>query len=36
MVLDLTAKIGFGIILLRSHGILDDASTSAGDAATAD
>jgi len=36
MVLDLTAKIGFGIILLRSHGILDDASASASDTATAD
>ena len=28
MVLDLTAKVGFGIILLRSHSVLDDAGTS--------
>jgi PAS domain S-box-containing protein len=26
MVLDLTAKVGFGIVLLRSHSILDDAA----------
>lgn len=36
MVLDLTAKVGFGIILLRSHSVLDDAASPAGDAATAD
>nr|NIS30474.1 bacteriorhodopsin [Actinomycetota bacterium]NIU65700.1 bacteriorhodopsin [Actinomycetota bacterium]NIW27503.1 bacteriorhodopsin [Actinomycetota bacterium]NIX20015.1 bacteriorhodopsin [Actinomycetota bacterium] len=29
MVLDLTAKIGFGIILLASHKILDEASADA-------
>jgi bacteriorhodopsin len=26
MVLDLTAKVGFGFVLLRSHNILDEAS----------
>jgi len=36
MVLDLTAKVGFGIILLRSHDVLDEASASAGAEATAD
>lgn len=36
MVLDLTAKIGFGIILLRSHSVLDEAASPAGEAATAD
>ena len=34
--LDLTAKIGFGIILLRSHSILESEPTAASDAATAD
>jgi bacteriorhodopsin len=34
MVLDLTAKIGFGIILLRSHDVLDAAAS--GSAAAAD
>ena len=34
--LDLTAKIGFGIILLRSHSILESEPAAAGDAATAD
>lgn len=36
MALDLTAKVGFGIILLRSHSVLDSAKTATGDAATAD
>jgi bacteriorhodopsin len=36
MVLDLTAKVGFGIILLRSHDVLDDASTATPDAQPAD
>jgi bacteriorhodopsin len=39
MVLDLTAKIGFGIILLRSHDVLDSAVstvTSGTETATAD
>jgi bacteriorhodopsin len=36
MALDLTAKVGFGIILLRSHSVLDDAKTAASDAAAAD
>ncbi|MFB6309168.1 MAG: bacteriorhodopsin [Haloarculaceae archaeon] len=36
MVLDLTAKVGFGIILLRSHSVLDEAETpSSAGAATA-
>ncbi len=37
MVIDLTAKVGFGLILLRSHSVLDGAaeSTTAG-AAPAD
>ncbi len=34
--LDLTAKIGFGIILLRSHSILESEPAATGDAATAD
>jgi bacteriorhodopsin len=34
--LDLTAKIGFGIILLRSHSILESSGTATGEAATAD
>jgi bacteriorhodopsin len=34
MVLDLTAKIGFGIVLLRSHDVLDAAAS--GSAAAAD
>jgi bacteriorhodopsin len=33
MVLDLTAKIGFGIILLRSHDVLDAAGSSSAAAA---
>ncbi|MFW6018851.1 MAG: bacteriorhodopsin [Halapricum sp.] len=33
MVLDLTAKVGFGIVLLRSHSVLDDAGTSTASAA---
>jgi len=28
MVLDLTAKVGFGLVLLRSHDILDDAAAT--------
>jgi bacteriorhodopsin len=36
MVLDLTAKVGFGFILLRSHDVLDEASASASAEATAD
>lgn len=37
MVLDLTAKIGFGYILLRSHSVLDEAERPAPEAtATAD
>jgi bacteriorhodopsin len=37
MVLDLTAKVGFGIILLRSHDVLDEAAPSTGaEAAAAD
>jgi len=35
MVLDLTAKIGWGAILLRSHDVLDDAGSETGAAATA-
>jgi bacteriorhodopsin len=31
MVLDITAKVGFGLILLRSHDVLDAASTSGGE-----
>lgn len=30
MTLDLTAKVGFGYILLRSHDVLDDATAHAG------
>ncbi len=33
MVLDLTAKIGFGIILLRSHDVLDEAGSTTASAA---
>jgi bacteriorhodopsin len=33
MVLDLSAKVGFGFILLRSHAVLDEAPTSFLDAA---
>ncbi|MEF8883028.1 MAG: bacteriorhodopsin [Halapricum sp.] len=33
MVLDLTAKVGFGIVLLASHSVLDDAGTSTASAA---
>ena len=36
MVLDLTAKVGFGIVLLRSHSVLDDSAAASGDAAAAD
>ena len=36
MVLDLTAKVGFGFVLLRSHSILEAATQSTGAAATAD
>lgn len=35
MVLDLTAKVGFGLVLLRSHSVLEDTS-AVGEAATAD
>lgn len=35
-VLDLTAKVGFGIILLRSHSILESSGSPAGDATPAD
>jgi bacteriorhodopsin len=35
MVLDLTAKIGWGAILLRSHQVLDDAGTAEPSATTA-
>jgi bacteriorhodopsin len=33
MVLDLTAKVGFGLLLLRSHDVLDDAAAPAAGAA---
>ena len=36
MVLDLTAKIGFGFILLQSHAVLDEGQTAPEGAATAD
>jgi bacteriorhodopsin len=36
MVLDLTAKVGFGFVLLRSHSILDDAAHQAAAGAPAD
>ena len=39
MVLDVTAKVGFGFVLLRSRAILPDSDApepSAGEAATAD
>jgi bacteriorhodopsin len=36
MVLDLAAKVGFGLILLRSHDVLDDAAAPAGAAQPAD
>ena len=36
MVLDLTAKVGFGFVLLRSHSILEAATQSTGAAPTAD
>ena len=36
MVLDLTAKIGFGIILLQSHAVLDEGQSAPEGAATAD
>jgi bacteriorhodopsin len=36
MVLDLTAKVGFGFILLRSHSVLEAATQPAGAAPTAD
>ncbi|MXR52441.1 bacteriorhodopsin [Halovenus sp. WSH3] len=35
-VLDLTAKVGFGIILLRSHSILESSAAPSGEATTAD
>jgi hypothetical protein len=35
MMLDLTAKVGWGAILLRSHDVLDDAGTSETTAAVA-
>jgi bacteriorhodopsin len=36
MVLDLTAKVGFGFVLLRSHSILEQATQSTGATPTAD
>jgi bacteriorhodopsin len=36
MMLDLTAKIGFGFILLQSHAVLDEGQTAPEGAATAD
>ena len=36
MVLDLTAKVGFGFVLLRSHSVLEAATQPAGAAPTAD
>jgi bacteriorhodopsin len=36
MVLDLTAKVGFGILLLSSRQVLDDVSAASADAAAAD
>ncbi|WP_380674425.1 bacteriorhodopsin [Salinigranum sp. GCM10025319] len=36
MVLDLTAKVGFGFVLLRSHSILEQAMQTTGATATAD
>ncbi|WP_318567338.1 bacteriorhodopsin [Salinigranum marinum] len=36
MVLDLTAKVGFGFILLRSHSVLEAATQPTGAAPTAD
>jgi len=36
MILDLSAKVGFGIILLRSHDVLDDSPSPSGEAAAAD
>jgi bacteriorhodopsin len=36
MVLDVTAKVGFGFILLRSRAALDEVSTGTGAAASAD
>ncbi|SFF82085.1 bacteriorhodopsin [Halopelagius inordinatus] len=36
MVLDLTAKVGFGVVLLRSHSILEEAGQTTPAAATAD
>ncbi|MFC7129996.1 bacteriorhodopsin [Haloferax chudinovii] len=36
MVLDLTAKVGFGFVLLRSHTVLNEASQQTGVASTAD
>jgi bacteriorhodopsin len=35
MVLDLTAKIGFGFLLLSSRQVLDDVSSAAGTAEAA-
>ena len=36
MVLDVTAKVGFGFLLLRSRNVLDQVTTGATDAAAAD
>ena len=36
MVLDLTAKVGFGFVLLRSHSVLEEAAQTSGTASTAD
>ncbi|MFC6941855.1 bacteriorhodopsin [Salinirubellus sp. GCM10025818] len=36
MVLDLTAKVGFGIVLLRSHSVLDEAAAQVRTAETAE
>ena len=36
MVLDLTAKVGFGFVLLRSHSVLEAATQPAGTTPTAD
>ena len=35
MVLDLTAKVGFGLVLLRSHSVLDEASQAQSAGTTA-
>ena len=36
MVLDLTAKVGFGFVLLRSHSVLDEATQTTTSTTTAD